>query len=98
MEKGSNKSTPQKDRDLQIYEEKSFIDDNPNLLERDDYEDIDTYNSNDEKDKEQIKKMEDSDDEVQYLMCLPINVENPNKYKRGSYEFNICFIVVEKTF
>ena len=31
-------------------------------------------------------------------MCLPINVENPNKYKRGSFEFNVCFIVSGHTF
>ena len=29
---------------------------------------------------------------------MPINVENPNKYKRGSFEFNVCFIVSGQTF
>mmetsp|Transcript_18396 Transcript_18396/g.31454 ORF Transcript_18396/g.31454 Transcript_18396/m.31454 type:complete len:120 (+) Transcript_18396:133-492(+) len=29
----------------------------------------------------------------QYLICLPVNIENPSKYKRGSFEFNTCFIV-----
>jgi hypothetical protein len=29
---------------------------------------------------------------------LPINIENPVKYKRGSFEFNFCFIVSEETY
>ncbi len=31
-------------------------------------------------------------------MSLPINIENANKYKRGSFEFNICFIINENTY
>lgn len=36
--------------------------------------------------------------ETQYMISLPINVENPNKYKRGSFEFNFCIILLQSQF
>lgn len=36
--------------------------------------------------------------EVKYLISIPVNVENPNKYKRGSFEFNFCFILEKESF
>jgi hypothetical protein len=31
-------------------------------------------------------------------MSLPVNIENPSKYKRGSFEFNFCFIISAETY
>jgi len=36
-------------------------------------------------------------DSPRYIVSMPICIENPGKYKRGSYEFNVCFLIPEST-
>ncbi len=44
-----------------------------------------------------LRLSELSSDTPIFIVSMPICIENPGKYKRGSYEFNVCFLIPEAT-